>query len=225
MQLVEGAKQAKGLTVIIDVFRAFTTACYVMGNGAEKIIPVGDIGIAYRLKAENPDFILMGEREGIIQAGFDYGNSPTHIENLDFTDKTIVLTTSAGTQGIVNAKNAEEIITGSFVNAQAIVNYIKTRKPKHLSLVCMGYDCLYPIEEDTLCAEYLRNVLENRPNNMDNIIEFLKSGSGKRFFDPDNKDFSPEMDFHLCMQLNKFNFVLKAETHKEELICLKLIRM
>ena len=63
LQLLEGAQKASGLTVIIDVFRAFSTACYAVGNGVQKIFPVGDIEIAYQLKKENPDFILVGERQ------------------------------------------------------------------------------------------------------------------------------------------------------------------
>ncbi len=43
LQLLEGAQNALGLTVIIDVFRAFTTACYAFDLGASKIIPVGDM--------------------------------------------------------------------------------------------------------------------------------------------------------------------------------------
>jgi 2-phosphosulfolactate phosphatase len=56
---------------------------------------------------------------------FDYGNSPSQIENVDFSDKVVIHTTSCGTQGIVNDINADGIITGSFVNASAIVKYIK----------------------------------------------------------------------------------------------------
>jgi 2-phosphosulfolactate phosphatase len=48
LHLIEGARQAKGLTVIIDVFRAFSTACYVIRNGASQIIPVGDVELAYK---------------------------------------------------------------------------------------------------------------------------------------------------------------------------------
>ena len=36
LHMVEGAKQATGLTVIIDVFRAFTVEAYLMNNDAEK---------------------------------------------------------------------------------------------------------------------------------------------------------------------------------------------
>jgi len=79
------------LTVVIDVFRAFSTACYAFHCGAEKIIPVGDIDIAYSLKNSHPGYILMGERNEIKMPGFDFGNSPTHILNVDFKGKTIYL--------------------------------------------------------------------------------------------------------------------------------------
>ena len=75
LQLKEGAKKAKGLTVIIDVFRAFTTEAWLLRQGAEKVIPVGDSALAYKLKEENPDMILAGERHGKILPGFDTGNA------------------------------------------------------------------------------------------------------------------------------------------------------
>ena len=60
LQLIDGAKEATGLTVIIDVFRAFSLACYMIDKGAKCIIPVGDINIAYNLKKENSEFVLVG---------------------------------------------------------------------------------------------------------------------------------------------------------------------
>jgi 2-phosphosulfolactate phosphatase len=209
LHLIEGAKKASGLTVIIDVFRAFSVACYLFDNGAEKIIPVGDIDIAYRLKEENPDFILIGERNARIQPGFDYGNSPTHIQHIDFSGKTIVQTTSAGTQGIVNARNADEIITGSLVNADAIVRYIRQQNPKDVSLVCMGYEGKTESDEDTFCAGYIKNTLEGKHFRTDNAVELLKDTGGKRFFDPANSEWAPESDFYLCLAPNRFNFVLR----------------
>jgi 2-phosphosulfolactate phosphatase len=64
LDLIEGAKQARGLTVIIDVFRAFSTACYVVQNGASEIVPVGDVDLAYQLKEQNPDFFRSGGELG-----------------------------------------------------------------------------------------------------------------------------------------------------------------
>jgi len=210
-QLLKGARQATGLTVIIDVFRAFSTACYAFDKGAKKIIPVGDINEAFKLKQLNSDYILVGERNEKMPEGFDYGNSPARLISPDLQGKTIVHTTSSGTQGIVNAKNAEEIITGSFVNARAIVDYIRLKNPKKVSLVCMGYACQYPTDEDTLCAEFIKNELENKPNNFSKMIEIIRMGSGARFFESQKQEWAPKEDFDMCLNLNRFNFVLKAE--------------
>ena len=79
LHMIEGAKAATGVTVIIDVFRAFTVEAYLMNNGAKKVIPVGDIEIAYNYKKANPEVILVGERHGKILPGFDYGNSPSQL--------------------------------------------------------------------------------------------------------------------------------------------------
>jgi 2-phosphosulfolactate phosphatase len=222
LQLIEGAKEARGLTVVIDVFRAFSLVCYAFDRGAERIIPVGDINIAYALKKENPEYILIGERNEQIMPGFDFGNSPTHILNEDFKGKTLVHTTSAGTQGLVNADHADEILTGSFVNADAIVRYIRESAATEVSLVCMGYSALHPIEEDTFCAEYIKNELEGKENKFDEMKKIIRLGSGKRFFDPEKQDYAPSSDFELCLDLNRFGFVVMANKLKETLFLKKL---
>ena len=210
LQLLEGAQEANGLTVVIDVFRAFSTACYAFEKGAERIIPVGNIDIAYRLKKEHPEFVLVGERNEKKPEGFDYGNSPAHL-NGALQGKTVVHTTSSGTQGIVNATGADEIITGSFVNAGAIARYIRKKNPENVSLVCMGYACEFSTDEDTLCAEYIKNELEGEPNNFPKMVEIMRMGSGARFFEPENQEWAPKEDFGLCLNLNRFDFVLKVE--------------
>ena len=160
LQLIEGAKQATGLTVIIDVFRAFSVEAYCFSQGAEKTIPIGDIDFAYKLKEENPDIILAGERRGKIMPGFDTGNSPSELKNIDVRGKTVVHTTSAGTKGIANAKQADEILGASLVNAAATARYIKNSGASEVSLVCMGLEALSETEEDTLCANYIKSLLE-----------------------------------------------------------------
>ena len=209
LQLIEGAKQARGLTVIIDVFRAFSAEAFMAGNHAAKIIPVGDVQAAFDYKAKHPEAILCGEREGKMIEGFDYGNSPSQLEHVDLTGKTVVHTTSAGTQGIANATHADEIITGSLVNAAAIVEYIRRKNPETVSLVCMGLNCLHPIEEDTLCAEYIKAELEGTPlPDLDERIYDLRNTSGAKFFDETHPEF-PERDFHLSVALNTCDFVLR----------------
>lgn len=143
--------------------------------------------------------------------GFDFGNCPTQIENVDFTGRIIVHTTSAGTQGLENAGNAQEILTGSFVNAKAIAKYIKNSGFEEVSLVGMGNDGVTPAAEDELCACYIKDLLENKNPDISQEIENLKTMGGERFFDSSKNDVFPERDFYLCTALNKFDFVLKFE--------------
>jgi len=221
LQLIEGAKKAQGLTVIIDVFRAFTTACYIVNNNAAQLIPVGDIEEAYKRKKEDPATILIGERNENIPEGFDYGNSPSHIQHKDFSGKTVVHTTSSGTQGIVHANNADEIITGSFVNAGAVIRYIKQHNPDNVSLVCMGYATLYPTEEDTFCAEYIKAGLENNSVDFSQMKQIIRNTSAKRFFEEAKQGYAPSSDFDLCITLDTFNFVLQAVKQNQQFRLIK----
>jgi 2-phosphosulfolactate phosphatase len=211
LQLLDGAKNSRGLTVIIDVFRAFSTACYAFDGGINCIFPVGDLNSAFLMKKQNPEYILVGERNEQKPEGFDFGNSPSQLLKGDLNGKMMVHTTSSGTQGIANATHADEILTGSFVNARAIVNYIRAKKPNEVSLVCMGYSCQYPTDEDTLLAEYIKNELEGKPNDFEAMVEQIRKGDGARFFAPEKQEWAPAEDFDLCLSLNRFDFVLKVE--------------
>ncbi len=210
IKIVNDAKLATGLSVVIDVFRAFTVEPYLINNGAKKIIPVGDMQIAYDYKNKNSDYILIGERNGIILPGFDYGNSPSQIEHINFSEKTIIHTTSCGTQGIVKSVNAKEIITGSLVNAQAIVKYIIKNNIEEVSLLTLSRENELHFDEDILCAKYIISMLENNPlNTLGQEIEKLKITTGSKFFDKSKQNDFPEKDFYLCTEVNKFNFVLQ----------------
>ena len=212
IKIVNNAEIATGLAVIIDVFRAFTVEPYLISNGAKKIIPVADVQIAYDYKKKDSNYILIGERNGIKLPGFDYGNSPSQIENVDFSEKTIIHTTSCGTQGIVKSINAKEIVTGSLVNAQAIINYIIKNKIENISLVALCRPDELPADEDILCAKYIKSLLENDPlNNLKEEIEKLKTTSGAKFFDKSRQKDFPEKDYYLCTEIDKFNFVLKVK--------------
>lgn len=216
LQLIEGARQARGLTVIIDVFRAMTVESFLLSRGAEKLFPVGDVQVARSYKASHPDAILCGERGGAIIEGFDFGNSPSAVEHLDFTGKTIVHTTSAGTQGIANATGADEILGGCLCNAEATAQYIKAKNPEYVSLVCMGLAGERPTDEDTLCALYIKSLLEGNPlEDMDARVANLKRTDGAKFFDEAQQSVFPQRDFDLCTMVGACPFVLRL-THDSE---------
>ncbi len=218
----DGAASAEGIAVIIDVFRAFSVSCYLAASNPARIIPVQSVDAAFCLKQEDKDVILIGERGGKKIDGFDYGNSPTEIIDKDFSGRTLVHTTSAGTLGLYGAVHAEEVITGSFVNAAAIINYIKDRRPDKVSLYCSYIKTHYPGEEDLLFAEYIKARLLGQHTDFPEIKRLLRNGGGKRFFNPGNRGWSPPGDFELCLDLDRFDFVLRGE-RSGELILLEKV--
>ena len=215
MQLLEGARAAKGVAVIIDVFRAFSVESYLFAHGVNKIIPVADLKIAYEYKEKNPDFLLAGERGGAMCDGFDFGNSPAQVVGKDLSGKTVVHTTSAGTQGLFGAKDAEVVLGASLVNAAATAKYIKDNGFSDVTLVCMGLAGEEETEEDNLCAEYIKSILMGEPISLEAGIENLKVTSGAKFFDKENTVF-PEEDFYMCTKTDCFDFVLKLKKPEHE---------
>src|ERR1043165_663330 len=97
LDFIAGARKAQGVAVVIDVFRAFSVACYAYARGAKRVIPVAGLEAALSLKREHPEYLTIGERGGKKVEGFDFGNSPTEISAVDVRGRTIVHTTSAGT--------------------------------------------------------------------------------------------------------------------------------
>ena len=210
LEFIEGAKKAKGVAVIIDVFRAFSVECYAFDAGAARIIATAGVEDAFNLKNTFANPVLVGERDEEKIDGFDFGNSPTEIIKTDLHGKTVIHTTTSGTQGLINALSADVVLTGSLVNAGAIVNYIKNLNPELVSLVAMGYRGTQSAEEDLLCAGIISERLNGYWDISEDRISALQNTSGKRFFNPQNIDFSPPTDFFLCTMIDKFNFVLKA---------------
>ncbi len=216
LRLIDGARQAKGLTVIIDVFRAFSLECYLYDMGVKRIRPVGTIEDAFRLHDRIENSILVGERQGKKCDGFDYGNSPSSIASEHVKGKEIIHTTSAGTQGIVNATGATEIITGSLVNAKAVAEYIMEKQPESVSLVCMGNAGVAIAKEDELCAEYIKSILEgNEIPDIEERAKALRYDGGEHFFDELRQDVYPQEDFWLCVKCNQFPFIIQVERDED----------
>ena len=210
-EFIKGAQEAQGVTVIIDVFRAFSTACYAFDSGVNRLINVATPEEAFALRNKlKAEVIIAGEQGEKKPAGFDYGNSPTEMLTGSVAGKTMIHCTTAGTRGIISAAGATEILGAGLVNAGAVASYISMIRPEKVTLVAMGYRARETAEEDLLCARYIRELLEGCESDISNEMEALREGSGSRFFNPANLAFSPPTDFFLCTDLNRFNFALRA---------------
>lgn len=215
MQGMEGATRARGVAVIIDVFRAFTTACHAAAAGARPILPADSPESARALARAHPDAITAGERYGRPLPGFDFGNSPAHLEaaRIRLAGRAFVQATHAGTRGLLAATGAEEVLAASLVNASATAKYLATIRSEIVTLVPMGWTGEEPAEEDDLCAAYIAGLLRGEHPDSNGFAEVLRTATAAaKFFDPD-QPWAPEEDFHLCLRVNRFPFALRLDRH------------
>jgi len=212
--LLAGAEQAQGLPIVIDVLRAFTTSAVLFSLGIESLILISTAEEAFALR-DQYGYLLEGENNGVKIEGFDFGNSPTELLRTPperLRGKTVVLRTSAGTQGVVAAiKQSERVILGSFVMAKSIAAYVRQQNPETVSIVAMGQRLLETAPEDEACAAYLEHLLADKPyNHFETLWSCMNTPYIQRCLHKDVAYLPPE-DILLCLQRDVFDFVLIAE--------------
>ena len=219
--LLEDAKEALGTVIIVDVFRAFTTAAIAFDRGATEIVLVAEIDEALELHRRGVGDLLMGEVGGARPDGFDYGNSPHEISQADVAGKTLVQSTRAGTVGVAAASKADTIFLGSFVVAQATVDAVNQEEPEIVSIIAMGDQGVVRSDEDEHCGIYLRNVLEGRQPGFNAVKELIMAGGAtQKFFDKNQPQFHPE-DVTLALEADRYDFAMKISREDGLLVARK----
>jgi 2-phosphosulfolactate phosphatase len=150
------------IVVIIDVFRATSTICTALYNGANKIIPVDNVAKCIAIGKATPNSITAGERDGKIIEGLQYGNSPTEYPKSFIENKTLVLTTTNGTKLLAMAlhNNAHTVITGSFPNIGAVCNYLLEQN-KNVFLGCSAWKDRFNLEDTLFAGAVIEEVKNN----------------------------------------------------------------
>ena len=209
--LLEGAQQARGAVAIIDVLRAFTTAAVVLANGSSRIIMVGDVTEAMKLRNDGLGQVCIGEVGGRAPPGFDFGNSSFEVSDTNFAGKAVIQRTSAGTQGIVAAaRHAQVLYAASLVTATATARALLSHRADRIALVAMGSEGIARSDEDELCALHLRNLLEGRPGNPAAVREvILAGGDVLRFHDP-SRPYLNRHDLEIALDIDRYDFAIRV---------------
>jgi 2-phosphosulfolactate phosphatase len=205
----DGARNAKGLCVVIDVFRACSVLCYVASMDPAELIIAYDLTQLADLQMKKKNPFSIGRSHRRTEPLFDVVNSPSKILVHDLRNRIVLHHSEGGIAGLAEANRAKEVITGSFVNARAVAEYILKSGPKLVTLVCMGYLGKEEAPEDESCARYIKSLVLNEKIENAEIQGSLMSSSGSVFFKSD--DNFPEADFYYCTDFNRFNFVLRRE--------------
>jgi len=199
------------IVVIIDIFRATSSICYGIENGAEAIIPVSLVEECAAFKYNGTNYLLAAERDGKVVEGFDFGNSPFSYTKDKVEGKTIVLTTTNGTHALHLSRKAKKVVIGSFLNLTSLCNWLKTHNQPVL-LVCAGWKNNFNLE-DTLFAGVVVDQLKDADFKLDDaamaandlfeigkndINQYLKKTShGERL-----KKLGIEKDIEFCLQVD-----------------------
>jgi 2-phosphosulfolactate phosphatase len=140
---------------VIDILRATTTMCAAMHHGARAIIPVSSTEEALRLAQTigSNDVLLAGERNCVRIPGFHLGNSPLEMKEERVRGKTLILTTSNGTNALLACQGAATV----FPTAAANLSLAAERGREVLDgdrpvlIVCAGRSGAFALD-DAYCA-------------------------------------------------------------------------
>ena len=209
----DGCESARGICVVFDVLRASSVEVHLHMVGAKRVFPQESVEETLKMKRENKDVILLGERDGEKIQGFDFGNSPSEIlSNAEkIKNKICYHNTTAGTQAFnkcLQNKNVKEVLISSPNNLGATIKYLKKYLYKeNICLVAAG--SLSYCLEDFLVCEYLKSILmgEKPKMSMEEIAEKVKKTTGAKFFQ--KMSCYPPIDFGICFQLDIYDKVLK----------------
>lgn len=209
---VAGAAAARGVAIVIDVFRACSLQAHALAAGVRAVLPVEGVEEARALKAAHPDWLLAGERHAQPLPGFDCGNSPSDLLAMPLAGRTLIHTTHAGTQGLMAAARvASHVFTGAFVNASATVAAVRALDPAEVTLVAMGHEAREACAEDDLCRDWLAAALGGRQRDPVDVAARLRTApAAAKFFDT-AAYWAPQADFALCTAVDAVPFAVRLQ--------------
>ena len=172
ISVIPTAQQAQGINfsgqtaVVIDVLRATSVITTALENGAREVIPVKTIEEAQNLYAQcdTTKTLRGGERNALKIEGFDHSNSPLEYKKKVVEGKTLILTTTNGTNAINNIIGADEVVLACFRNGAAVVEHIvglSHRGCRDIIIVCAGTESHFSLD-DGLCAGMIIELLKQQ---------------------------------------------------------------
>ena len=197
---VEGARQATGVVVVIDVMRAFTTAAYAFAAGIEEIELVATVEEALATPA-----FRMGEVGGRLIAGFDHNNSPSQLTGRRLSGRA-VLRTGSGSRCVVEATQATEVWLASLVVASATARALAGLN--EVTFVASGKP--HEGEEDVACAELIASTLRGDAHSHDSVVAAVVGSRAAARHRAGDSDLPPE-DVGCAVAIDAFDFAMKAE--------------
>jgi 2-phosphosulfolactate phosphatase len=200
---IEGARQARGIAVVIDVLRSFTVSAYALAGGARECRLVTTTDEARALAAATPDTVICAEEEGLPVKGIAISNSPTQIVAAELKGCILVQRSSAGTPVAAAVREGVDIFAASLVVARATVQACLLRDPAVLTLVASAD---HP--EDHACALYMEAIICGEAPDLERLLRLLKESERYSHLVSGTWPGFPPTDLELALQPDRFSFAM-----------------
>lgn len=145
--------------VVVDILRATSVICTMLHNGASGIIPVPTIDRAKEFLGKG--LLIVAERNGSKLDFADYGNSPLYFTPDVVENRTVVYSTTNGTNAITRGQGAKELLIGSFLNLAALSDKLLDTASDDLLILCAGWKGKFCLEDalfaGALATELIRS--------------------------------------------------------------------
>jgi 2-phosphosulfolactate phosphatase len=199
---IEGARNARGTVVVIDVLRSFTVSAFALAGGARECRLVKTVDQARELAAQTPRSVLCAEENALPVPGIAISNSPTAIRKMDMQDRVLVQRSTAGTQVAAEVKS-DDMLAASLVIAQSTAQACLLRDPRVLTLVASAD---HP--EDHACARYIESIIRGSKQDLELLLQPLRQSDRYRRIAEGTWPGFPPTDLELALSPDRFGFAM-----------------
>ena len=163
-QEVAASDVAGRVVAVVDVLRASTSIAVALDNGARTVIPLASSEeVVSRAKnLARSEVKLAGERRSQQISGFDYGNSPLEFTRENVEGKTILMSTTNGTNAILAVQGARDVLIASYVNFTAVLSMLRAalRGGADVAIVCAGQEKHFSLEDSACAGRFVQHITE-----------------------------------------------------------------
>ncbi|TMC82603.1 MAG: 2-phosphosulfolactate phosphatase [Chloroflexi bacterium] len=202
---IDGARQARGIVVVIDVLRAFTVSAYALAGGARECRLVRTVAEARALAERTPGAVICAEEDALPVEGIAISNSPTRIRETDLKDRVLIQRSTAGTQVAAEVESAD-IFAASLVVAHATVQACLLRSPETLTLLASAD---HP--EDHACATYMQGMIQGEHPDLQRLLEPLRQSERYHRAMSGSWPGFPPTDLDLALEADRFPFAMPVK--------------
>lgn len=145
----------RSVCIVLDVLRASSTMLAMFQAGARELrlaeTPEAALAVA---EGRRNAFWICGERRGHKAEGFDFGNSPVEVAEVDLSGRDVVFVTSNGTAALRAVAGAPLVLVGSPRNEVAVVRHAireASARKCNVLILCAGDQGGYGVSLEDAC--------------------------------------------------------------------------